>query len=125
MRPTLVDTSAWIEALRAEGNEEVRDRVRRLLASGDAVFCDLVLLELWNGVRGGAERRYLAALEEDLELLETTGAVWQRSRELARRCRERGRTVPATDLLIFACSEVHGCRLLHKDRHFDQIAEVS
>lgn len=125
MARTLIDTSAWIEALRAEGDEAIRERVRQLLASGEALFCDLVLLELWNGVRGGSERRYLADLESDLERLATTEAVWRRSRELALCCRESGRTVPATDLLIFACSEVHGCDLLHRDRHFDQISAVA
>lgn len=117
----LVDTSAWIEALRLEGDEAVRREVRVAIEDGVAVFCDLVLLELWNGARGQRERKYLASLERELETLPTTEEVWERARELARECRQSGITVPATDLLIAACAATHGASLLHRDRHFEEI----
>lgn len=120
----LIDTSAWVEALRPDGDEEVRRQVRLLIEDGAAVLCDLVLLELWNGARGEAEHRYLAALQGELECLPTTPAVWDRSRDLARGCRAAGITVPATDLLIAACAAEHGTSLLHRDRHFDRIADA-
>lgn len=123
-KPVLIDTSAWIEALRPEGDEAVRREVRTLLEDGSAVFCDLVLLELWNGARGSRERQYLGELEHELQTLPTTDEVWERSKALARRCRRHGRTIPATDLLIAACAEHHGARLLHRDDHFDQIRET-
>lgn len=120
----LIDTSAWIEALRPEGDETVRREVRSLLEDGVAVFCDLVLLELWNGARGARERQYLEQLERELPTLPTTGEVWERSRDLARRCRRKGLTIPATDLLIAACAEHHGSPLLHRDDHLDLIRET-
>jgi predicted nucleic acid-binding protein len=120
----LVDTSAWIEALRPDGEDRTRHEVRSAVEEGVAVFCDLVLLELWLGARGEAERRYLTALERELECLPTTTEVWQRSRELARRCRRAGVTVPATDLLIASCAAHHDALLLHRDRHFDRIGDA-
>ncbi|WP_310708396.1 PIN domain nuclease [Nonomuraea sp. 3-1Str] len=42
---------------------------------------------------------------------------------LARRSQHRG--VGANDLLIAACAEVHGATILHYDRDFDVIAEVT
>lgn len=123
-RPILVDTSAWVEALRTDGDERVRHEVGLAVEDGVAVFCDLVLLELWIGARGDAERRYLAALERELDCLPTTPEVWHRSRDLARRCRRAGVTVPATDLLIASCAAHHGVALLHRDRHFDRMFEV-
>jgi predicted nucleic acid-binding protein len=124
-KPVLVDTSAWIEALRSDGNEEVRRGVRAAVEEGTAVFCDLVRLELWNGARGARERKYLEELERDLETLPATPDVWRRARDLARRCRGRGLTLPATDLLISACAEHHGATLLHRDDHFDRIPEAT
>ena len=47
----LVDTSAWIETLRRNGDPEVSASVRAATQEGRAVLCDLVLLELWNGLR--------------------------------------------------------------------------
>lgn len=120
----LIDTSAWIEALRPEGDEAVLQKVRDLLEDGAAVFCDLVLLELWNGARGSRERQYLGELERELQTLPTTDEVWERSRDLARRCRRKGLTVPATDLLIAACAHHHSAFLLHRDDHFDRIREA-
>lgn len=120
----LIDTSAWVEALRIHGDEPTRREVQLALEEGTAVFCDMVRLELWIGAQGERERRYLSALEGELECLPTTGEVWERSRDLARRGRRAGLTVPATDLLIAACALHHGARLLHRDRHFEQIQEL-
>lgn len=122
--PVLVDTSAWIEALRPEGSEAVRREVHLAVEEGVAVFCDLVRLELWNGARGRRELKFLGALERELETLATTEDVWERARDLARECRRSGVTVPATDLLIAACAAHHGATLLHRDRHFDQILGI-
>lgn len=123
--PVLIDTSAWIEALRPEGDDTLRREVQIAMEDGAAVLCDLVLLELWNGARGPRERRYLEELEQELDTLPTTSEVWARSRDLARRCRSEGVTVPATDLLIAACAEHHGAALLHRDYHFDRIREAT
>lgn len=123
-RRILIDSSAWIEALRPDGDAGTRREVRSAIEDGLAVFCDMVLLELHNGARGEHERRYLRSLERDIECLPTTADVWRRSRALARRCRAAGRTLPATDLLIAACAEHHGAALLHRDGHFDRIPEA-
>lgn len=124
MSKVLVDTSSWIEALRESGNAEMREAVRTVTAEGNAVLCDLVRLELWNGARGQAEQRMLRDLERELECVPTSSEVWQTARSLARACRRKGLTVPATDLLIAACADHHGLSLLHLDSHFDQIAQT-
>jgi hypothetical protein len=118
---TLIDTSAWVEALRKGGHAETRERVRSLILQGCAAWCDLVVVELWNGARGTPERQMLDDLERDVSILETSARVWRRARRLAQRCRERGLTVPSTDLVIAACAFEHGAELLHRDSHFDAL----
>jgi len=56
----LIDTSSWIDAMRRDGDPAVRARVLALMQSGEAAWCDMVRLELWNGLRGAAERRRAA-----------------------------------------------------------------
>lgn len=124
MQRVLVDTSAWIHALRRDGDPEIRSKVEAATVEGRAVLCDLVLLELWNGARGGEEQRMLQEMERELEKVPTTPAVWALAAQLARRCRQTGVTVPATDLLIAACAEFHGLDLLHRDGHYDQLARA-
>ena len=117
----LVDTSAWIDALRSDGDQEVRAAVRSATAEGEAVLCDIVRLELWNGAQGAAEQKMLRALERDLDLAPSPPAVWDAAVALAKSCRSKGITVPATDLLVAACAAYHGLSLLHHDDHFDRI----
>ena len=51
-RRVLIDTSAWIDALRKDGDAEIRSSVRHITAEGRAVICDLIRIELWNGAAG-------------------------------------------------------------------------
>jgi len=120
----LVDTSAWIETLRVDGDAAVRARVGELAVDDRAVLCDMVRLELWNGARGTRDHRLLRELEEQLETVPTTPDVWAAADELARSCRAKGLTLPAADLLIAACADHHGLGLIHRDAHFEQLEEL-
>src|SRR5258708_1000837 len=120
----LIDTTSWIEAMRRDGDPVVRGRVQALMQSGEAAWCDFVRLELWNGLRGAAERKQMEALETDVTLLPTTDAVWSGARELARRARAEGLTVPGADLLIAACAWEHGVELEHDDAHLTALAAL-
>lgn len=124
MRPVLIDTSAWIEAMRRKGDEATRNEVHAVLRSARARLCDVVRLELWNGIGGDAERKWLAAVEQSVETVPTDERVWSEARRLAREARRQGLSIPATDLLIAACSRVHGLDILHRDAHFDRLAAI-
>ena len=121
---TLIDTSAWIEQLRRDGDAAIRRQVETLLVAGDGAWCPLVRLELWNGARGTEERDVLKEMEATLPSLAIDAAVWERAAALASGSRERGIAIPATDLLVASCARHHGVALLHYDRHFDLIAEL-
>lgn len=123
-RVKLVDTSAWVEYLRA-GQNVVAENVESLVLSDDAAWCDMVLLELWNGARGSAEKRKLAELSAVILRLDTTAKVWELSHRLAACCRDKGQTIPATDILVAACATYHSVELEHKDNHFDIILPMA
>lgn len=120
-RGILIDTSAWIEAMRPKGEEPVRAKVHAALREGRARLCDFVRLELWNGVGGEAERRWLAELEATVESVPTNLRVWAEARKQTSEARHHGLTVPASDHLIAACARVHDLDLLHRDTHFDRL----
>ncbi len=119
----LVDTSSWIEALRTSGRGDVRERVRGLILNGQAAWCDLVAVELWNGAKGDYEKRTLIEFEKQITCLPTTAEVWQLARRLAQRCRNSGYTVPSADLVIAACGLSHNVAIEHCDKHFNLIIE--
>ena len=120
----LIDSSSWIHFLRTGGDAAVRARVVSALEAGDARWCPMVRLELWNGAGGERERKVLREFERLVPELDITSGVWTEAYEMGRRCRAAGVTVPATDLLIAACARFHGARLEHADADFDQIATV-
>lgn len=120
----LIDTSAWIETLRPEGDADTRRAVEEATRDGDAALCEMVLLELWAGAGNIREQAVITRLAADLEMLPIDAHVWQRAWALARTCRAAGVTVPTTDLLIAACADHHGVDLLERDAHFAQIARA-
>ncbi len=122
--PVLVDSSLWVHQLRKSGDPAKRGRVNAILESGEAAWCPVVRLELWRGVSNDAERKTLRRYEALLPDYEISGAVWDRSMQLADRARASGVTVPLADLLIFACATIHGLEIAHDDIHFDELAKL-
>ena len=120
----LVDTSSWIEYLRGRESES-GDNVEVLFLSGEAAWCDITLVELWHGVRGAKEKRELAELEREVERIPVDAGVWRLASRLALRCREKGITVPTSDIIIAACATARGLQLEHCDKHFDQILPLA
>jgi predicted nucleic acid-binding protein len=121
---TLVDASSWIEFLRGRDSPSGQ-RVKALLIRGEAAWCEMTLVELWNGAQGIAEKKILEEMEEELRLYPVNEQVWTDARILARRCREKGVTAPATDIVIAACATNHKLSLEHCDSHFDQVLPIA
>jgi predicted nucleic acid-binding protein len=118
----LIDSSSWIHFLRPNGDPAVRARVTAALTNGDAAWCPLVRLELWNGAAGDRDRRILQDFESVLPELAIDDEVWTGAYALARRARSAGISVPAADLLIAACARRHGVRLETADADFERLA---
>jgi predicted nucleic acid-binding protein len=120
----LVDTSAWVEYLRATGSA-TNASLRRLIAEeADLVVTDVVVMEVLAGAP--TERRVveLRRLLNRFDLLPVQGlADFEAAAALYRRCRRGGETVrKLTDCLVAAVAMRTGASLLHCDRDFDAIA---
>lgn len=120
----LVDSSSWVHFLRPNGDPVVRSRVEAALTSGEACWCPLVRLELWNGAAGDRDRKSLRDFEDVLLELAIDDDVWAGAYGLARRARSAGVSAPATDILIAACARRHGADLETADSDFEQLAAL-
>jgi predicted nucleic acid-binding protein len=120
----LVDTSSWVEYLR-DRESEAGDAVEVLVLRGEAAWCDITLVELWHGVRGAKEKRQLAEMENEVERVAVDAPVWRLASRLALRCREKGLTVPISDIVIAACAAAHKLELEHCDKHFDDLLPLA
>ena len=120
----LVDTSSWVEYLR-DRESGAGDSVEVLVLSGEAAWCDITLVELWHGVRGAKEKRELAEMENEVERIPVNAAVWKVASRLALRCREKGITVPISNIVFAACAVTHKLELEHCDKHFDELLPLA
>lgn len=124
---TLIDTSAWIEYLRATGSG-VHHTVRDLLAGqGDVHTTDVVLMEVLAGGRDDTHTRNLRRLVMRSEFIPVDGLVdFEHAAALYRTCRRAGETVRAmNDCLVAAVAIRAGVDVLQADRDFDVIARHS
>ena len=121
---TLIDTSCWIEFLRGKENPASRT-VLSLLQAGEAASCDIISVELWSGVRDGAERKALEELERELPSLSLDHEVWSIARTLAFRCRRAGLNARVPDLMISACAIRHDVPVESIDTDFAAILAVA
>ena len=120
----LVDSSAWIHLLRPDGDPAVRARVERALQAGEACWCPVVRLELWNGASGDHDKMVLGDFERLLPELPINAEVWDAAYNLARRARAAGVRIPVRDLLIAACARHHGAELEHADTDFVNLEKL-
>jgi predicted nucleic acid-binding protein len=120
----LVDTSAWIEFLRATGSP-AHLRLRAALEAGTALAgTDVALMEILAGARDDADRDRLRRLVFGLEFLAVEGpADYEQAAELYRLCRRGGETPrKLSDCLIAAVAIRTGAELLAADADFEAIA---
>jgi predicted nucleic acid-binding protein len=115
----LVDTSAWIFALRKDYLPVIKDRMDYLLKENAIITTGIVKLEILGGTRTENEFRRLKSRLDALDLVETDSALWESSFQMAFNLRRKGVTVPYTDIMIAACAEKAEATLLHADSHFD------
>ena len=122
----LVDTSAWILALgRRFTVPEIKQKLEQLLKDNRLAVTPLVSLELLGGTRAEAEFLRLKSRLEALHQLPVREKEWQRAAQLSFDLRRQGKTIPYTDILIAATAIQEGAVLLHADRHFDIMAEMT
>jgi predicted nucleic acid-binding protein len=121
---TVVDTSAWVEYLRATGSPAHR-AVRRLLEDGAPAYTtDVVVMEVLAGARDDDHRDRLRRLLAGCEYVPIRGlADYEEAAEMYRSCRVGGETVRAlTDCLIAVVSLRESLTVLHADRDFDVLS---
>lgn len=121
----LVDTSALIRLLRNPGILEEWDRA---VENGHIATCTVTELELLYTARSHADREQQQALIRKLfGWVVMPDRVFQRASELQAALSENGaqRSAGVVDLLTAVTAEEHGYTLLHYDRDFVSVAEVT
>lgn len=120
----LVDSSAWVEFLRATGSH-AHLRLRSALQEGLELACtDVIVMEILAGARDAADRDRLRRLLYGQKFFAVDGPVdYESAAELYRLCRSGGETPrKLTDCLIAAVAIRNDAELLCEDADFLAIA---
>ncbi len=123
----IVDTSAWIEYLRASGTNADRTINQTLRAGGILLMPAVVLQELLQGAKSPLHYVRLQKELDQLPVFEPEDAteIHRQAALLYARCRWQGLTVRSPiDCVVAACALEADLPLLARDRDFDAIARI-
>jgi predicted nucleic acid-binding protein len=123
----LVDSSAWIDLLRATERPAHRT-LRRLLTAGEEIaVTEPVVMEVLAGVRSSREEEAVRGQLVGFALLSVGGIdSYERAAEIHRACRAAGETVRRVlDCLIAVPAIRAAVPILHANRDFDVIARYT
>lgn len=121
----IVDTSAWIFALRKNPSPVIKERIDHLLKENSVSIVPIIRLELLGGVKTRKDFNRLRERLAGLNVIQFSEQVWDGAAELAFDLRRKGLTAPYTDVLISASAIEHKIVVLHADSHFDLIGKNS
>jgi predicted nucleic acid-binding protein len=121
----VADSSALIEYFRRGGTPAVQEAVAAAIASDALAYNGIIFVEVVGFAADERERQALLATFGAFHRLALDDGDFDLAASIGFDLRRRGRTVPATDLIIAASAIRAQVELLHVDDHFDEIAGVS
>lgn len=119
----LVDTSVWIEASRRKGELAYKVGLENLLEEYEAAWCSPVKLEFMGGARK-EDRKNLEFWFECIPFRPVEEHHWELAKLNAWKLRDKGHTLPWSDILIATMALDLDMRVYARDRHFETMAEI-
>ena len=125
-RPALFDTGVWTWA-RDRRFPQLASWFNTEVAAGRVLVCDVVVLELARLAPNEARAREITARLDAFASIPMETKLWTRARELQLLLTPTGdhRRIPPVDLLIGAAAEAADVTLVHYDRDYERLANVS
>lgn len=123
MDKVIIDTSAWIESFRPQSENTFINLVKDLILKGRILVPGIIKTELLRGTKTKKEYDRLNDLLKGLEYLSVSDNFWERLSRFSSSLFRKGVTVPLTDTYIALLGIENNVSILHRDKHFDLIAE--
>jgi predicted nucleic acid-binding protein len=118
----LIDSSVWIDYLRPNGSNLIKQRVREILQKEEAVCCGIIVVEVLRGARNEKDFSVLKDSLLFLPQLALSPQVVSLAAEWGFILDRKGKTVSTTDLFIAAAAHKKAT-VLHRDKHFATIGQ--
>jgi len=119
----IIDTSAWVEFFRRDGDPHVKLAVKGLIDAYQCALCGPVELEFLGGACPHEVPRIRAGFDT-LPYVRGDDKLWRLAAGHYSRLRAAGHTVPWNDILIAALALRGNHSVYAHDKHFPIMAEV-
>jgi predicted nucleic acid-binding protein len=123
MDKVVVDTSAWIGALRSRANQSLSLVVKDLILQNRVLLPGIIRTELLRGTKTKNEFNQLAELLRGLTYLPVSEEFWEKLSAFSFELFRKGIAVPLVDTYIALVCLEYDASILHRDKHFDMIAQ--
>ncbi len=120
----IVDTSAWVEFFRRQGDPKVKLAVKGLLDAYEATLCGPVEMEFLGGVRAD-EKKHVQSWFNVVPYAGNDQKVWRKAADLYARMNSKGHKIPWNDALIATVTLEKGCRVYAVDKHFEAMSRFA
>jgi len=125
MGKVIIDTSAWIDSFRPASNKPLGRLVKDLILKGDVLIPGVIKTELLRGTKNDKEYDQLSELLEGLEYLPVREGFWEKLSQFSFGLFRKGVAAPLIDTYIALVCIENDVPLLHRDKHFNLIAQKS
>jgi predicted nucleic acid-binding protein len=123
MDKVIIDTSAWIESFRPQSDRKFSNLVKDLILNGRVLIPGIVKTELLRGTKNKKEYNRINELLKGLEYLPVPDEFWEKLSLFSFDLFRKGVTVPLIDTYIALLCLENNALILHRDKHFDLIAQ--
>ncbi len=123
MDKVIIDTSVWIESFRPSADQSLHRLVKDLILSELVLLPGIIKTELLRGAKNKKEFNQLSQLLKGLAYLAVHEDFWERLSEFSFQLFRKGIVVPLTDTYIALLCIENQASILHRDKHFDMIAQ--
>ena len=122
MDKVIIDTSVWIESFRPSADQSLHRIVKDLILRELVLLPGIIKTELLRGAKNKKEFIQLSQLLKGLEYLAVHEDFWERLSEFSFQLFRKGVVVPLTDTTIALLCIENQASILHRDKHYDMIA---
>ncbi len=119
----IIDTSAWVEFFRRDGDLHVKLGTKGLLDAYEGALCGPVEMEFMGGA-GASEADRIRTWFDLIPYVRNDLKIWCEAAGNYRKLKAKGYTIPWNDILIATIAIRKSLRVYAKDKHFTTMAEV-
>jgi len=119
----IADTCIWIEYFK--GLPKIKNQLPVIITEESLCLCGIVVNELFQGIKSPQEREIVQSAFEAFPYLEMTRAIWEKAAGLSLSLRNKGITIPPSDLILASLAIENKCLIFTHDTHFNKIPGVN